>query len=183
MAHYSRRRFLHHSAVVGVAAAAQMHTLGRVAHAAGGGDYKAMVCILLGGGADSFNMLVPYDATRYAQYAAVRSDLALARADLLPLAYTGAQGETFALHPGLGPVQRCSIRAISLLSPTSAPWPNRQTRLRSRKARCGYRSVCFRMPIRSRSGKPRCRTAASPPAWQAASPTSLPALRPRHRFR
>jgi len=105
MAHYSRRRFLQHSAAVGAAAAAQMHTLGRVAHAAGGGDYKAMVCILLGGGADSFNMLVPYDTARYAQYATVRSDLALARADLLPLAYTGAQGETFAVHPGLGPVR------------------------------------------------------------------------------
>jgi uncharacterized protein (DUF1501 family) len=105
MTHYSRRRFLQHSVAVGVAAAAQMHTLGRVAHAAGGGDYKAMVCILLGGGADSFNMLVPYDTARYAQYAAVRSDLALARAELLPLAYTGAHGETFAVHPGLGAVR------------------------------------------------------------------------------
>jgi uncharacterized protein (DUF1501 family) len=105
MKHYSRRRFLQHSVAVGVAAAAQMNTLGRVAHAAGGGDYKALVCILLGGGADSFNMLVPYDASRYADYVGFRSDLALAHADLLPLSYTGAQGETFAVHPGLGAVR------------------------------------------------------------------------------
>jgi uncharacterized protein (DUF1501 family) len=102
---YSRRRFLQHSAVVGIAAATQMNTLGRIAHAAGGNDYKALVCILLGGGADSFNMLVPYDAARYADYVGFRSDLALAHADLLPLAYTGAGGATFAVHPGLGAVQ------------------------------------------------------------------------------
>jgi len=102
---YSRRRFLRHSVAVGIGAAAQMNVLGRVAHAAGGGDYKALVCILLGGGADSFNMLVPYDASRYADYVAFRADLALAHADLLALSYTGAQGQTFAVHPGWGPVR------------------------------------------------------------------------------
>ncbi len=102
---YSRRRFLRHSVAVGVAAATQMNTLGRVAHAVGGDDYKALVCILFGGGADSFNMLVPYDTNRYNDYVAFRSDLALPHADLLPLAYTGAQGQTFGVHPGLGAVR------------------------------------------------------------------------------
>ena len=45
-------------------------------------DYKAMVCILLSGGADSFNMLVPTGTTvggdnGYNEYKAVRTDLAL----------------------------------------------------------------------------------------------------------
>ena len=75
---YSRRRFLQHSVAVGVAAATQMNTIGRVAHAASGDDYKALVCILLAGGADAFNMLVPYDTNRYNDYVAFRSDLALA---------------------------------------------------------------------------------------------------------
>jgi len=105
MTHYSRRRFLQHSAAVGIAAATQMNTLGRIAHAGPTDDYKALVCILLAGGADSFNMLVPYDTARYAEYAGVRSDLALPRADLLPLAYTGPSGESFAVHPGLGAVR------------------------------------------------------------------------------
>ena len=105
MTHYSRRRFLQHSAAVGLAAATQMNTLGHLAHAGGSGDYKALVCILLAGGADSFNMLVPYDAARYANYVAFRSDLALPRVELLPLSYTGAHGETFAVHPGLGAVR------------------------------------------------------------------------------
>lgn len=105
MMDYSRRRFLQHSVAVGVAAAAQMNNLGRLAHAASGDDYKALVCILLAGGADSFNMLVRYDTARYAEYVGFRSDLALPRADLLPLAYAGPQGRTFAVHPGLGAVQ------------------------------------------------------------------------------
>ena len=105
MTNYSRRRFLQHSVAVGVAAATQMNTLGQIAHATGGGDYKALVCVLLGGGADSFNMLVPYDTNRYTDYVSFRSDLALPHADLLPLAYTGPQGQTFAVHPGLGAVR------------------------------------------------------------------------------
>ena len=105
MTNYSRRRFLQHSAAVSVAAVTQMNTFGRLAHAGASNDYKALVCILLAGGADSFNMLVPYDTGRYADYLGFRSDLALPRANLLPLAYTGTQGQAFAVHPGLGAVR------------------------------------------------------------------------------
>src|SRR5262245_59219874 len=99
---YSRRRFLHHSLLVGATAAAQMNSLGKLAHAAGPTDYKALVCILLAGGADSFNMLVPYDAARYSAYTNFRADLALAHDTLLPLTYTGPNAETYGVHPGLG---------------------------------------------------------------------------------
>jgi uncharacterized protein (DUF1501 family) len=99
---YSRRLFLHHSMVVGAAAAAQMNTLGKLASAAGPTDYKALVCVLLAGGADSFNMFVPYDAARYSAYASFRADLALAHDTLLPLIYTGPNAETYGVHPGLG---------------------------------------------------------------------------------
>ena len=69
------------------------------------GDYRALVCILLGGGNDSFNMLVPSNAASYAAYAAARSNLALPQGNLLPLNYTDGQGQTFGLHPAMPEVQ------------------------------------------------------------------------------
>ena len=41
--------------------------------------YKALVCVFLYGGNDSGNMIVPYDASDYAGYAATRQSLALDR--------------------------------------------------------------------------------------------------------
>lgn len=48
-------------------------------------DYKALVCVFMFGGNDSFNMVVPRSATQYAQYAGARATLALAQSNLLPL--------------------------------------------------------------------------------------------------
>ena len=45
-------------------------------------DYKALVCIMLQGGNDSFNMLVPSGTSEYQEYADARSNLALPQADL-----------------------------------------------------------------------------------------------------
>lgn len=44
-------------------------------------DYKAIVCILLAGGADSHNMLVPTSDSAYAEYLATRTTLSLNRTD------------------------------------------------------------------------------------------------------
>jgi len=73
---------------------------------AAGGDYKAMVCILLAGGNDSFNMLVPRNGSHYNQYAGVRSNLALPKGDLLPINYTDSNGKQFGLHPAMPEVQQ-----------------------------------------------------------------------------
>ena len=70
-----------------------------------GGDYKAMVCILLAGGNDSFNMLVPRNGNHYSEYASTRSNLALPQGDLLPLNYTDSNGKQFGLHPSMPEVQ------------------------------------------------------------------------------
>ncbi len=70
-----------------------------------GGDYKAMVCILLAGGNDSFNMLVPRNGNHYNEYATTRSNLALPQGDLLPLNYTDNKGKQFGLHPSMPEVQ------------------------------------------------------------------------------
>jgi len=48
-------------------------------------DYKALVCVFLYGGNDAFNMIVPTDATHYAQYQTVRPKIALAQNTLLAL--------------------------------------------------------------------------------------------------
>lgn len=70
-----------------------------------GGDYKALVCILLAGGNDSFNMLVPRNGGHYSEYATTRSNLALPQGDLLPINFTDANGKQFGLHPSMPEVQ------------------------------------------------------------------------------
>ncbi len=68
-------------------------------------DYRATVCVLLAGGADSFNLLVPRSNQAYSQYRQRRSDLALAQSSLLPL--DGEHnGIAFGVHPALSNIQR-----------------------------------------------------------------------------
>ena len=47
-------------------------------------DYKALVCVFLYGGADSFSMFVPTENDAYSRYAASRSSLAISQESLLP---------------------------------------------------------------------------------------------------
>ncbi len=49
------------------------------------GNYKAIVCVFLHGGNDSYNMLVPNTLTEYNHYFDTRSNLALPQADLLSI--------------------------------------------------------------------------------------------------
>lgn len=67
-------------------------------------DYKALICIFLLGGNDSWNLLIPSDATRYNTYMTSRSGsapgMAIAQNTLLPLNVLGAAaGDTYGLHP------------------------------------------------------------------------------------
>lgn len=66
----------------------------------GGNDYRALVCILLAGGNDSFNMIVPHDLDEYADYQAARSDLALDRDDLLAIRPRSLNRD-FGFHPDM----------------------------------------------------------------------------------
>jgi len=69
------------------------------------GDYKALVCILLAGGNDSYNMLVPKGASEYAEYATTRADLALAQNSLLSLNPITPIGKDLGVHPSMTGVQ------------------------------------------------------------------------------
>ena len=107
----NRRKFLSHSCALGVAGTTVSSALlnlafSRQAAAQTLGDYRAMVCILLAGGNDSYNMVVPNDSDQYTEYANIRADLALPQADLLPLAGTTSDGRNLALHPGMPEVQQ-----------------------------------------------------------------------------
>ncbi|WP_299769961.1 DUF1501 domain-containing protein [uncultured Pseudoteredinibacter sp.] len=63
---------------------------------------RALVCIMLDGGNDSFNMLVPHSAKHYSEYAKTRANLALAKDSLLPLqGFADKEGREFALHPSM----------------------------------------------------------------------------------
>ncbi|MEW8028244.1 MAG: DUF1501 domain-containing protein [Candidatus Thiodiazotropha sp.] len=85
-----RRDFLKHATVMGglglLAPLGQLsYTRPCLAAAPTFSDYKALVCIFLYGGNDTFNMLIPYGGTTgkgYMDYASVRRDLAVADRDL-----------------------------------------------------------------------------------------------------
>lgn len=62
-------------------------------------EYRALVCIFLAGGNDSYNMLVPREAGAYATYQASRSNLALTPAQLIDIHPTGLPD--FAVHGGM----------------------------------------------------------------------------------
>lgn len=64
-------------------------------------DYKAIVCIMLSGGNDSFNMLVPINDSSYNKYKRSRSNLALEKQSLHKLNYKDVKKQKFALHPAM----------------------------------------------------------------------------------
>ena len=72
-----------------------------VARAAG--DFRALVCIQLEGGNDSFNWLVPRNSAAHALYAEARPGLAIRRASLRPV--TTARGLDLGLHPASARLQ------------------------------------------------------------------------------
>ena len=88
----SRRSFLRQAGCAGMSALPLLNTLLNLRLMEGiaaadtppaNGEYRALVCILLAGGNDSFNMLVPREASAYATYQASRSNLALTPAQLI----------------------------------------------------------------------------------------------------
>lgn len=102
----TRRRFLGAMAAGGITCALA-RTPGiawaQVAGDDGFADYKALVCVFLLGGNDSWNMVVPTSAAEYAAYADSRQNLAVPMDSLLPLdlASPDADGWTFGLNPAM----------------------------------------------------------------------------------
>jgi uncharacterized protein (DUF1501 family) len=109
-----RRDFLKNAGLVcaGLSTASssifQLKNLGAIAsqNTNGASDYKALVCVFMGGGADSYNMLVPRGQSEYAEYQTTRSNLALERDQLLPISPINIAGVEYGLHPSLVNVQQ-----------------------------------------------------------------------------
>ncbi|MBT8191020.1 MAG: DUF1501 domain-containing protein [Bacteroidia bacterium] len=108
--HISRRKFLGQSSCMALGSTTLLSTLVNLKYmnAASmanssvllGGDYKALVCILLSGGCDSHNMLIPYQQGIYNSYQSTRTNLAIARDQILPL-----NGSDYGVHPAMTGVQ------------------------------------------------------------------------------
>ena len=113
--HPDRRRFICKTlhAALGVSAFSAfgnlqlVHAAARAKAAYAFSDYKALICIFLYGGNDSFNMIVPADNAHYAQYKTVRPSLAVAQNQLLtlnaPASGKGSPGDggQYGLHPSM----------------------------------------------------------------------------------
>ncbi|WCE32594.1 DUF1501 domain-containing protein [Vibrio sp. SCSIO 43137] len=108
----SRRSFIKKSAagsmlLSGAAPVFSAPKTEKAAHISVKEQSKALVFIMLDGGNDSFNMLVPVSDKHYSQYKRSRSNLALSKEQLLNLdGYKDAQGRTFALHDSMPEMQQ-----------------------------------------------------------------------------
>ena len=114
----SRRQFIGQANCAAVGTASLLSSLLSLRLTAGAAsasnftDYKALVCLFLNGGNDSFNMLVPRQQNAYNEYEQVRggvggSGLAIPRSDLhqitssLQNSSAGAGYSDFGIHPDL----------------------------------------------------------------------------------
>lgn len=127
---FSRRGLLRFGAQAGVAAGLST-TLGGLQRALAASDttgYKALICVFLYGGNDSYNWLVPRAQSDYDLYAQVRQNLALARDQLLPLTPLNTGGREYGLHPSCTALQSLFqagkaafiVNTGSLIQPTTA---------------------------------------------------------------
>jgi uncharacterized protein (DUF1501 family) len=80
--------------------AQMMQASGAIAQTAS--DYKALVCLYLGGGCDALSMVVPSDPTNFTSYRNNRQGLAIDKASLQPMIPRSAQnGMEAGFHPNL----------------------------------------------------------------------------------
>ena len=68
-------------------------------------DYKALVCVFMFGGNDSYNMVVPRSNAEYNVYAQSRQNMSVAQQDLLPITPNTPDGADYGLHPSLAGLQ------------------------------------------------------------------------------
>ncbi len=110
---FHRRQFLNQAACASLGYSTLFSTLNNLIatnklSAAGStppDDYKALVCILLAGGNDSFNMLMPKGESEHADYATTRSNLALERDSILTLSGMH-NGKQLGIHPSMAGIQQ-----------------------------------------------------------------------------
>ncbi len=102
MVNQKRRSFLKRQLILGGCVAAGFDVISGPAQAADTSGYKALVCINLAGGNDSYNMFIPTSASAHADYAKARQFLAVPRAQALPVTPTTySDGQNYGFHPAM----------------------------------------------------------------------------------
>ena len=96
-----RRYWLKKAALISGAGATSTFTgLSAIdAFAQGQDDYRALVCVFLYGGNDSFNMFVPRSDEPYNLYAQARRNLAVSNDQLIGVSPTASDGAQYGFHP------------------------------------------------------------------------------------
>lgn len=98
-------------------------------------DYRALVCVFLFGGNDSFNMLVPRSTAEYNAYAASRQNLAIAQADLLPIESLNPDGALYGVHPSMPGLQALFVQGsaafVANMGPLIEPTTKQQYQAKS----------------------------------------------------
>ncbi len=111
----TRRRFLGQASCAAVSSIPLLNTLvnlrlaASIANAAppAAGEYRAIVCLFLSGGNDSYNLLTPFSGTSathadsFAEYQAARGNLALEKEDLHEIHPLNTGARTFGVHPSM----------------------------------------------------------------------------------
>jgi len=106
---YNRRNFLRTAGLISMGVASPFTSLFKLNalkaasldNSGRDGTYKALVCLYLSGGNDSFNMLIPKGDAEYNEYAITRSNLAIPKDNILPIDVLNGNGKTFGLHPSM----------------------------------------------------------------------------------
>lgn len=109
--HINRRKFIGQASCAAVTSTTLFSTLANlkfmnaasISNSAtlAGGDYKALVCILLSGGTDSHNMLIPTDSVEYGHYQTTRSSVAIPLNQINQL-----NGVDYGVHPSMTGIQQ-----------------------------------------------------------------------------
>ncbi len=129
MSNFNRRRFLKALSAGGLA-----YAIGRTpdyshAQMIGGtapfNDYRALVCLFLFGGNDSWNMVVPARQAEYDVYASARQNLAIPRDTLLPVSPLGQAPLSFGFHPSMAAMaslfEQGTLAVVANVGPLLAP--------------------------------------------------------------
>jgi uncharacterized protein (DUF1501 family) len=132
---YNRRRFLRRVSAGGLAYALSRTpgtVWGQMAGAGGFGEYRALVCVFMFGGNDSWNMVVPRTTAEYNAYNSARggdqgvgAGLAVPLASLLPIDPIATTGAPFGFHPSMTGVQQLfqtgKAAVVTNIGPLLAP--------------------------------------------------------------
>ena len=124
-ARLQRRDFLKIASAAGATGLglSTLSSLNAAAQTAGGAapGYKALVCLFMFGGNDGNNLLVPRELSEYSLYQRGRSNLALPRDSLLPIAPNNTGSFQYGLHPAMVGLQGLFNRGKAALMANVGP--------------------------------------------------------------